>query len=344
MDHDNSRPQHKSVQTQLSFLFSGLLRPALGSVLSGVPRRTTHAQLQAEPGRELTICAPNIVRFSLTAPIPQALDAFSLATTSKKWYSRVRLSSGEVDPDFNVNSWFLKLRRLLKALSGSQISLILNMDGDPQGVPCSAFLGDEPPVVVRSLNFSTRKCRTASWYMGFTNGLFRVCRPSHVWGDSLMSGSDINYRLSEFQLNILLANKSLRTEPYFWQHDLEQVHVDGQFVQYTNLSQLRNRTYDGIVCLELKWRGQTSRNCETGHMTGHSTALACFSVYSIVYMPPAFNRVSYQELVTTRCPLSDGVVAMKLELRSLMARVCLAVTKGSTQSSATGGSPPDARG
>ncbi|CAA0833928.1 F-box/LRR-repeat protein 25 [Striga hermonthica] len=228
----------------------------------------------------VTICAPNIVRFNLTAPISQALDVFSLVTTSKKWYSNVTLSSGEDDPDFNVNSWFLKLRGLLKALSGSQISLILHMDGGPQGVPCSAFLGDEPPVVVRSLNFSTRKCRNASWYMGFTNGLFRVCRPSHVWSDSLVSGSYIYYRLSEFQL-ILLANKSLRTEPYFWQHDLEQVQVDGQLVRYTNLSQLRNRTYDGIVCLELKWRGQTSRNCETGRMTGHSTVLACFSIYSI---------------------------------------------------------------
>ncbi|GER44204.1 F-box/RNI-like superfamily protein [Striga asiatica] len=212
----------------------------------------------------VTICAPNIVKFNFTAPIPLALDTFSLATNSKKWYSSVRLSSGVNDPDFNVNSWFLAVRRLLKAISGSRISLILEMDGGPLNVPCSAVLGDEPPVVVESLNFSTRKCRTASWYLEFTSGLFRVCRPRHVGSGTLVSGSYWKYRLSEFQLNILLANKSLWTKTYFWQHDLEQVHVDGKLVQYTNWLGFRNRTYDGIVCLELEWSGQTSRNCETG--------------------------------------------------------------------------------
>ncbi|CAA0833925.1 F-box/RNI-like superfamily protein [Striga hermonthica] len=218
----------------------------------------------------VTICAPNILNFWFS--ITHVPDTFSLTTTtSKEWNSNVILSSCEEDPDFNVNWWFLKLRRLLKALSGSRISLSLQMDGGPLDVPCRAVVSHEPPVVVRNLNFATCKCRSPFWYVGFTNGLFRVCRPSHIWGDSLVSGSDMNYRLSEFQLNILLANKSFRNEPYFWRHDLGQVHVDGQLVQYTNLWELRNRTYDGIVCLELEWRGRTSQNC----------ALACFSIYCI---------------------------------------------------------------
>ncbi|GER44202.1 F-box/RNI-like superfamily protein [Striga asiatica] len=230
-----------------------------------------------------TICVPNILHFLFS--IAQVPDTFSFTTTtSKEWDSNVILSSCEEDPDFDVNWWFLELRRLLKALSGSRISLSLQMDGGPHDMPCSAVVSDEPPVVVRDLNFASCKWRTMVWYMGFTNGLFRVCRPSHVHGASLVSGSDMNYRLSEFQLNILLANASLPTETYFWKHDLEQVHVDGQLVQYTNWSELRNRTYDEIVCLEMKWRGQTSRNCETGHMTGHSTALACFSIFSILLL------------------------------------------------------------
>ncbi|CAA0820373.1 F-box/LRR-repeat protein [Striga hermonthica] len=195
--------------------------------------------------------------FTFNAGIPHVPDRFSFTTTtSKEWSSEVFLSSSrEGGPDLDINSWFLKLRRLLKALSGSQISLILWMNSNPQDVPCSAVVGDEPPLVVRDLNFDTCKSHTASWYLWFTNGLFRVCRPTHIWGCRLVAG---NHRLSEFQFNILLANKSLVTETYFWQHDLEQVHVNGQLVQYTDLEELRNRTYDGIVCLELKWRGRTT--------------------------------------------------------------------------------------
>ncbi|CAA0833920.1 Unknown protein [Striga hermonthica] len=175
-----------------------------------------------------TICAPNILNFLFS--IPQVPDTFSFTTTtSKEWHSHVFLSSCEEDPDFDVNLWFLELRRLLKALSGSQIFLSLQMDGGPQDVPCSVVVSDdEPPVVVRDLNFFTCKWRTSSWYMWFTDGLFRFCQLSRVRGDSLVSGSDMNYRLSEFQLNTLRANKSLST--YFWQQDLEQVHVDGQLV------------------------------------------------------------------------------------------------------------------
>ncbi|CAA0834001.1 Unknown protein [Striga hermonthica] len=208
-----------------------------------------------------TICAPNILNFTFIACIPQALPTFSFTTTtSKEWDSNVFLSSlCEKDPDFDVNWWFLEVRRLLEALSESRISLFLYMDGGPQDVPCSsAFLDHEPPVVVRYMSFTTFKCRTASWYLGFTNGLLRVCRPSHVLGCRLVSGSARKYRLSEFQLNMLLAKKNVRTEPYFWQHDLEQVHVDGQLVQWTDQSELRNRTYDGVIWLRLKWRAQTT--------------------------------------------------------------------------------------
>ncbi|CAA0833963.1 Unknown protein [Striga hermonthica] len=214
-----------------------------------------HISTRNIPLKGVTICSPNNLDFMFTARIPQLPDTFSFTTTnSKEWYSNVFLSSCEDDPDFNVNLWFLELRRLLKALSGSRISLSLQMDGGPQDVPCSDVLADEPPVVVWSLNFSTRKCRTASWNLGFTNGLFRVCRPSLVWGGRLVSESGRKYRLSEFQLNMLLANKNFRTEPYFWGNDLEQVHVDGQLVQWTDQSELRNKTYDGEIWLDLKWR------------------------------------------------------------------------------------------
>ncbi|CAA0836974.1 F-box/FBD/LRR-repeat protein [Striga hermonthica] len=199
------------------------------------------------PLKGVTICAPNIINFMFSGRIPQVPDTFSFATpTSKHWYSGVFLSScDQYDPNFDANSWFLELRRLLKALSGSKISL--KMDGGPRDVPCSAVLGDEPPVVVWSLNFDACKCRTVSWYLEFTNGLFRVFRPSHVWGGKLVSESDRKYyRFSEFQLNILLANKKV---------ELEGIHVDGQLVQWTDLSELRNRMYDKEIWLELKWRG-----------------------------------------------------------------------------------------
>ncbi|GER40554.1 F-box/RNI-like superfamily protein [Striga asiatica] len=220
------------------------------------------------PLKGAMICAPNIITINFTARIHQVPDTFSVATTtSKKCSSRVFLSSGEENPYFDVNSWFLKLRRLLKALSGFRISLILKMNSGcldmPWGaVDSSRLLSDEPPVVIENLTFSTSESRTASWHSGFTNGLFRVGRPRTIWSCAHLSQSDRNnHRLSEFQFNILLANMSLGTEPYFWRHDLEQVHVTtlyGQLIQWTDLSELRNRTYDRIICLKLKWRGQTT--------------------------------------------------------------------------------------
>ncbi|CAA0833955.1 Unknown protein [Striga hermonthica] len=208
----------------------------------------------------VTICAPNIVHFEFTAHISQAPDTFSFTTTtSKEWSSKVFFYSHKDDPDLDLNSWFLKLRRVLKALSGSWISLFLQMDCGPLDVPCSAVQGDEQPVVVWELIFATRKSPTTSWYNGFTNGLFRICRPSLVSCCRFVSESDKSYRLSEFQFNILLAMKSLRTEPCFWQHDLEQVFVeclDGrqrQLMQWTTLGELRNRAQDENIRLGLKW-------------------------------------------------------------------------------------------
>ncbi|CAA0833959.1 Unknown protein [Striga hermonthica] len=224
----------------------------------------------------VTIYAPNILNFMIIARIPQALDTFSFTTTpSKEWDSNVILYVWQDDPDFNSNSWFLKLRRMLKPLSGSRIDLILHMNHGRLDVPCGAvedshLLSDEPPVVVENLEFTTSNCRTESWYSEFTNDLFRVCRPTHVWDHRLTRKSEVarNEMLSEFQFNILLANMSLGA---FWRHDLEQVHVntvDGkiwQLVEWTDLSELRKRTHDGVICVKLKWSGQ---NCETGRMDG----------------------------------------------------------------------------
>ncbi|GER49029.1 F-box/RNI-like superfamily protein [Striga asiatica] len=211
----------------------------------------------------VTISAPNILSFTFIAGIPQAPDTFSFTTNSRFWYSKVILSSYKHNPD--LTWWFLKLRRVLKALSGSQIDLTLQMNsGSHLDMPCRAvdgsrLLSEEPPMMLMNLEFTTSKCHTESWYSDFTNDLFRVCRPSHVWDCRLVGRSARNHRLSEFQFNILLANMSLRTETYFWRHDLEQVHVntvDGQLVQWTDLSELRNRAYDELICLKLKWRDQ----------------------------------------------------------------------------------------
>ncbi|CAA0834011.1 Unknown protein [Striga hermonthica] len=215
-----------------------------------------HISTRDIPIKGATISAPNILKFLFC--IRQVPDTFSFTTTtSKEWDSNIFLSSSrEDDPDFDINWWFLGLRRLLKPLSGSQIFLSLRMDGGPQDVPCSAFLSDEPPVVVRDLKFETCDWCMPSWYMGFTNGLFRVCRPSHVLGSSLA----MELVPSGFQLNILLANEGqVRTGPNFWGHDLEQVFVetfDGQQWQIIRPRELRNQKQDGKIRLRLKWRCQ----------------------------------------------------------------------------------------
>ncbi|CAA0833999.1 Unknown protein [Striga hermonthica] len=216
------------------------------------------------------ICAPNILNFTFIAHISQALHTFCFTTTtSKEWCSQVVLSSSHKDyPNFRVDSWFLGLRRLLKALSGSRISLFLQMDNSSEDLPWSAVRSGEPPVVeppvvVRNLNFATCKCRTVSWYMGFTNALFRVCQPSYVWGGSLVSEPGRKYRFTEFQLNIYrLANGKVRTPPYFLRHNLEQVFVEAldeqpwHLMQWSNEMELQKWVQDGKIGLRLKWRFQ----------------------------------------------------------------------------------------
>ncbi|KAK6158236.1 hypothetical protein DH2020_005550 [Rehmannia glutinosa] len=136
------------------------------------------------------IDAPNIVKFDYCGSFPESIS-FAATTSSYRWKSNISVILGD-DVDAS-SSWFLKLNKLLNAVSQSEISLCLylynrtknqQIEDDPPPAEDTIFYGGglyEYTVVVENLNLRFQR-HSFSSLSAVINGLFRICRPRKIIG------------------------------------------------------------------------------------------------------------------------------------------------------------------
>ncbi|KAL3637216.1 hypothetical protein CASFOL_019515 [Castilleja foliolosa] len=200
---------------------------------------------------KVTILAPSILYFKYSSSF---IPSICFTTTSDhEWKSEIDLSFEKVDAD---SSWFVKLNKLLSALSRSEISLTLHHcqwkeTEEPQDDDVDTRLYRRP-VMVENLKLCLRP---ADLFRDFIHDLlFRVCHPRNI---SFYKGSQFVWKIEhkkfdEVLYEILIMERE-STGHYLWRPDLEEVSVEafdesGKREHWPSLDDL-NR-----LCFRLKWR------------------------------------------------------------------------------------------
>ncbi|KAL3632210.1 hypothetical protein CASFOL_025194 [Castilleja foliolosa] len=202
-----------------------------------------------DPFEKATIHAPSILYFKYRS---SCIPSISFTTTNDhEWKSEIELSFEKVDAD---SLWFVKLNKMLSALSRSEISLTLHHSQwkeieDPQDDNDTRLY--RRPVMVENL---TLCLRPADLLRDFIHDLlFRVCHPRNI---SFYKGSKYDWELEhkkfdEVLYEILIMERE-STGHYLWRQNLEEVRVEafdecGKREHWPRLTDL-NR-----LCFRLKW-------------------------------------------------------------------------------------------
>ncbi|KAL9166762.1 hypothetical protein ABFS82_05G051800 [Erythranthe guttata] len=113
---------------------------------------------------DIFIDAPNILYFKYEGDF---IPSISFATTTTEWKSDIQLKEGSL--------WFLNLNELLKSLSQSEISLIIDhADVNQENIPVQDNgYNNNKPFAVESLGFH---CHLSS-FPSLLNAAFCICRP-----------------------------------------------------------------------------------------------------------------------------------------------------------------------
>ncbi|KAL3634926.1 hypothetical protein CASFOL_021980 [Castilleja foliolosa] len=194
------------------------------------------------------IDTPNILYFEYSDDA--FLPSIKFATTSNDWKSEISLRQLYFDKD--ATSWFLRLNKLLKALSQSHITLkMICSDKENRQIKDSDG-GLYKPVVVDHLTFL--ECLPTD--PAIVNCFLRICRPWYIHMD--------RYCDWRAKCNLVKYISKLPDETgcYFWLQDLEEVSIevwdieakDWNSVQRTSLQALYNSQHQ--IRLRLTWKDQ----------------------------------------------------------------------------------------
>ncbi|KAL3634983.1 hypothetical protein CASFOL_022037 [Castilleja foliolosa] len=201
------------------------------------------------------IDTPNIRYFEYSGQ--GFLPSIKFTTTSNEWKSQISLGYKREHSDNDATSWFLKLHKLLQALSQSHISLSLDPNEYKKLHINDSYGSFFKPVVVEHLNFKY------SSESSILNCFFRISRPRYIHMDLYDDGM---YR-DEPKLNNLAVfmSKLIPSEIgcYFWLKDLEEVGIDvreeaKEWKSVKGTSLLALPLQQGIR-FRLKWRDQLSK-------------------------------------------------------------------------------------
>ncbi|KAL3634987.1 hypothetical protein CASFOL_022041 [Castilleja foliolosa] len=203
------------------------------------------------------IDTPNIRYFEYSGR--DFLPSIKFTTTSNKWKSQITLHYKLEPSDNDAMSWFLKLNKLLKALSQSHITLYIIPNEYKKLHINDSYGGFDKPVVVEHLKLW--ECYFSYFDPAILNCLFRICRPRYIHME-LYNDVQAKFNLVEY-ISKLIPDE---TGCYFERHDLEEVSIEvwdmkaeeWNCVQQTSLQALCNSPHHIRFGLTWKEHLQTS--------------------------------------------------------------------------------------
>ncbi|KAL3634919.1 hypothetical protein CASFOL_021973 [Castilleja foliolosa] len=219
---------------------------------SSIKRLTIKMKLRNTKLRNMIkafIDTPNILYFEYSGE--GFLPSIKFATTSNDWTSEISLRNYF---DEDATSWFLKLNKLLKALSQSHITLKIFCSNKENLQIKDSDGGLFKPVVVDHLTFLDLPSSSDPTIL---NCFLRICRPRYVHMDRY-NDCQAKCNLVEY-ISKLIADE---TGCYFWLQGLEEVTFEvwdtkaGEWncVQLTSLQALCNIKHQ--IRFRLTWKEQ----------------------------------------------------------------------------------------
>ncbi|KAL3634946.1 hypothetical protein CASFOL_022000 [Castilleja foliolosa] len=223
-------------------------------LLSSSIKRLTIRTDRVNPGKRINafIDTPNILYFEYSGH--GFLPSIKFTTTSNEWKSQITLCYEQEYSDNDATSWFLKLNKMLKALSQSHITLSLDPDEYQKLHINDSYGGFYKPVVVEHLKL--RECYSSYFDPAILNCFFRIFRPCYIHMDSGVA----RLNLAEY-ISKLIPDE---TGCYFWLQDLEEISTEvgnmeaneWHWVQTTSLTALRSQQQ---IRYRLTWKEQLSK-------------------------------------------------------------------------------------
>ncbi|KAL3634855.1 hypothetical protein CASFOL_021909 [Castilleja foliolosa] len=162
------------------------------------------------------IDTPNILYFKYSSDGEGVLPSIKFTTTSNEWKSKISLSYKLKPLGKDATSWFLKLNKLLKALSESHITLNLIHDEYKKLYINDSYGGFYKPVVVEHLKLWG--CYSSYFVPAILNCFFKIFRPRYIQ----MENGLAKFNLAEYISKLI----PYETGCYFWLQDLEEVSIE----------------------------------------------------------------------------------------------------------------------
>ncbi|KAL3634894.1 hypothetical protein CASFOL_021948 [Castilleja foliolosa] len=195
------------------------------------------------------IDTPNILYFEYSGH--GFLPSIEFATTSNEWNSQITVVYKLRHSHNDATFWFLELNKLLKALSQSHITLILNPNEYNKLHINDSYGSFYKPVVVEHLKFWESFSSSSS---AILNCFFRVCRPCYLH----MIGGRAKCSFAEY-ISKLIPDETVAG--CFWLQELEQVSTEvwkkeakeWRCVKGTSLRALRSQQE---IRFRLTWKNQ----------------------------------------------------------------------------------------
>ncbi|KAL3634888.1 hypothetical protein CASFOL_021942 [Castilleja foliolosa] len=163
------------------------------------------------------INTPNILCFEYSGD--GYLPSIKFTTTSNEWKSQISLCYKLKRSEKDATSWFLKLNKLLKALSQSHITLNLNPEEYKKMHINKSYGSFYKPVVLE--HFKLLGSFSSSFHLVMLICFLRICRPCYIQVDLL---GDVRAKCNLVES----ISKLVPDVPgcYFWLHDLEEVSIE----------------------------------------------------------------------------------------------------------------------
>ncbi|KAL3635005.1 hypothetical protein CASFOL_022059 [Castilleja foliolosa] len=176
------------------------------------------------------IDTPNILYFEYLGYGDAVLPSIKFTTTSNEWKSQITLGYKLERSKKDAMAWFLKVNKLLKALSQSHITLRLAPNEYEELYINDFYGGFYTPVVVEHLKL--RGDFSSSSNPAILNCLFRICRPRYMdlYDDDIYMVLDAHLLAKCKEINNLAGFMS-KVVPdeigcCFWLKDLEEVCIE----------------------------------------------------------------------------------------------------------------------